>query len=260
MIRPLLPIQLLCRDNLQHTLLRIRHIIEVEHNTVRNVHLPAKEVQLARNLELRALIDRNRPRTECTLTEEGLRIIFGHNTERGECELVHVQHSILPDMDAVRVDKRDLSAARLTHRAEDVGHLRARDLIEEQFACRHIEIQRLTICDAECLPVDLTVVRRRDGCVIRNTVPCASAEGNGRIAAHDFTARRHSECRARERECNECRKAAAAHFLLEIHSVPSFPFLSLEVHACHQVPMAAVLLVEVHLVRVAQNPRVVERE
>jgi len=116
MIRTLLPIQLLCRNDLQHALLRIRHILEVEHNTVRNGDLSAEKVQPACDVKLCALIDGDGTRTKRALTDEGLRIIFGHNTERGECQRVHVEHSILSDMDAVRIDKRNPTAARLAQR------------------------------------------------------------------------------------------------------------------------------------------------
>ena len=149
------------------------------------------------------------------------------NAECRERQIGNVQHSSRADVDAVRVDEyHTASAVRLVHRPENVGELCARHLIDEGLAVRNGEIQRLASCDVERLPVDLTVVIRRDGRIVRDRREIRSAvDGDIPCPAHDLAARRHSECGARQSERDQSRKAPAPYMLFDLHSVISFPIL-----------------------------------
>ena len=226
-----IPLRDRCRGECLDRKLRIRAVLaetdefrcpHVENDTVRDIYLAAKDAELV-EVKCRRSVDVDE---RVTVLPEGDIRIPNLYAERGECQILHVQHSVPADMNSVWVHEYEIAAARLIHCAEDVGELCARDLIDEGLVIGNVEIQRLAAEDVERLPVDLTVVIRRDGRVvidngeIRSAVDCNVAN-----TAYDLATRRHGECGARKCEGNECRETAATHFLLEIHSVPSFPIL-----------------------------------
>ena len=195
------PRSVIRRVDLQHCLARACRAAHVKDHTVSDSDLLTDEVQLVRGKAgmIRSIrVNHDLPgestRTAARLQHaRGIRRLV--NAERRERQIGDVQHGSRADVDAVRVDEYHTAAARLVHRAENVGELCARHLIDKGLVIGNIKIQRLTIGDVKRLPFDLTVVIRRDGRIVRDRREIRSAvDGDIPCPAHDLAARRHSEC------------------------------------------------------------------
>ena len=221
------PRSVIRRIDLQHCLVcRAAHV--KDHTVGDSDLLPDEAELIRRNM---SAIDHDLPgesaRTAARLQHaRGIRRLV--NAECRERQIGDVQHGSRADVDAVRVDEYHtaLACARLVHRPENVGELCVRHLIDEGLAVRNGEIQRLASSNVERVPVDLTVVIRRDGRIVRDRREIRSAvDGDIPCPAYDLAARRHSECGARQSERDQSRKAPAPYVLFDLHSVISFPIL-----------------------------------
>ena len=139
--------------------------------------------------------------------------------QRRENERARIELCGGADYDAIGVDEPEIALPRAVERAEELRHVRARDMVDERVGARERVIQRLAGPDAERVPIDETGACDVDCAATRNRAVRDACD----IALDDLAARRHGKDALRERQADSHRQEGLSRFMMEspFHDVHS---------------------------------------